>query len=330
MENGITFKGLKKSKSSASNGVSSKFIALIKLLNLLDSRGRISLTTLMNELELSERTVYRYIKTLEEGGIPIYYDREKGCYSLVEGYSLKKPNMTIEESLALTLAKGMLKSTGTGMESELLSIEQKLTKKQATSTDFIVMAGKQQPIHGEKYLAAINQARMDLRKLKIRYSALYSGEETVRTVDPCYLFYEDGFWHLRAYCHLREEFRLFDLDRILELEVLNDHFMPKRISADEELAGAFGGYLDGEPEEVVLIFDAEIAPHILRKKWHQSQKVTDLPDGKIKVGFTVNGIDGIKPWIYRWIPNVTIVSPESLKQLFLSELMIAIKNNTGK
>jgi len=78
---------------------------------------------------------------------------------------------------------------------------------------------------------------------------------------------------------LREELRTFALDRIVSLKVLKELFIPKGVSWEDELSGAFGAMFDGEPVEIVLRFDPEIKPQILRKKWRQSQQEKELKDG---------------------------------------------------
>ncbi len=111
----------------------------------------------------------------------------------------------------------------------------------------------------------------------------------------------------------------------MSLTVLNEYFLPKRISSEEELSGSFGTIIDGEPVEVVLRFDPDVKQYILRKKWHQSQKTKELRNGKLEVSFRVNGIEGIKDWIYRWIPYVEVLAPKELKELFKSDIQKAAK-----
>jgi predicted DNA-binding transcriptional regulator YafY len=126
---------------------------------------------------------------------------------------------------------------------------------------------------------------------------------------------------------LREDLRTFALDRILSIKVLKEHFIPKGISSDDELSGAFGNIVDGEQVEVVLRFDAEIKPYVLRKKWHESQKDKELNDGTIEMRFVVNGIEEIKQWIYRWLPYIEIVEPKELREEVRNELKEAVERN---
>jgi predicted DNA-binding transcriptional regulator YafY len=111
----------------------------------------------------------------------------------------------------------------------------------------------------------------------------------------------------------------------VSLSLLNEYFVPQPVSPEDELSGAFGAFLDGEPVEVTLKFDEHSKPLILRKKWHESQKVRELDDGKIEVRFRVNGLMGIQNWIYGWIPHVEVIAPKELRDTLRKDLLNAIK-----
>jgi predicted DNA-binding transcriptional regulator YafY len=306
--------------------MSYKFDALILILNQIDSGHKVTIKSLMDELGVTERTIYRYIETLEQAGFPLYYDKERGRYLFTEGYTLKHPNLSLGETLAFALAKKLIKNFGGGMEESMTKIENKLSLKSGSINGRIFLS----PPHTDNVikdgLTQISAAMMNFQKIKIRYHALYSDAVTERVVDPYYLFLHEGIWHLYGYCHAKKHARTFALDRLISLSTLNEHFIPADISPEENFSGSFGGYIDGDPVEVVLIFDKEIKPYVLRQKWHESQIEENLDDGKVKISFRINGTDGIKPWIYGWIPYVKIVSPKSLVDECEKDINNFIKN----
>ena len=53
-----------------------------------------------------------------------------------------------------------------------------------------------------------------------------------------------------------------------------------------------------------------------------------MKDGSLELRFTVNGWDGIKPWIYRWLPWVTVVSPKELKEMVKKDITQALSQNS--
>ena len=109
--------------------MSDKFNALWIILNKLDKKEKVTARSLMEDLEVSERSVYRYITTLQVAGFPVDYDRAVNSYVFSDGYTLKKPDISVEETLALALSRKLLKSFGPDMERSLAKIEEKLSVK---------------------------------------------------------------------------------------------------------------------------------------------------------------------------------------------------------
>jgi predicted DNA-binding transcriptional regulator YafY len=92
--------------------MSDKFDSLWTILNKLDGKEKVTASSLASDLEVSQRSIYRYITTLLVAGFPIDYDRENNSYVFSEGYTLKKPAVSVEETLALALSKKLLHNFG--------------------------------------------------------------------------------------------------------------------------------------------------------------------------------------------------------------------------
>ena len=304
--------------------MSYKFDSLIIILNKLDRGEKITVGSLMEELDISERTTHRYMQTLFVAGFPIEYDRTQQTYVFTDGYTLRRPNLSVEEMLAFSLAKRLLGSFGPGMEQSLQKLEERLAMKKADMPKHIVLSSEDLPARIGGYLGSLHQATINFQRVELAYRALHTDEVTKRKVDPYYLFFQSDFWNLRAYCNLRKDFRTFALDRIASLKVLNEHFVPQRIAQDEELSGAFNAFVDGEPAEIVLRFDAEIRPYIERKKWHRSQITRELRDGRLEMKLLINNAEGIRQWVYSWVPYVEVVKPAALKNQMKDELQEAL------
>lgn len=106
--------------------MSDKFTSMLAILNKIDGGEKVTVTSLMNDLEVSQRSVHRYIGELQAANFPIEYDKQKETYRFQDCYQLKKIRISVEEALTLALAKSLLKNTGPGMESSIDAIEEKL------------------------------------------------------------------------------------------------------------------------------------------------------------------------------------------------------------
>jgi predicted DNA-binding transcriptional regulator YafY len=297
------------------------------ILNKLDSRETVTVRSLADDLEVSERTVHRYLNTLQVAGFPIHFDRTRESYVFVEGYSLRRPNLSVEETLSFALARNMMKSFGTGMEQGLSRIEAKLSSKASELPDHIILKSRGISPAVQGHLEMIHQSINNYNRVELEYVKLSSGEQSVREVDPYYLFFNDEFWYLRGYCHTSKALRTFALDRVVSLNVLDTHFLPEGIMPEDELSDTFGAWIDGEQSEVVLIFDKAFKENILRKQWFHNQKEQELTDGRLELRFNVKGLVGIKKWIYQWIPFVEVTAPGELRGEVNKDLIQAKKKH---
>lgn len=306
----------------------SKFDRLVYILNRLDRRLPTTLRVLEEELGVDERSVYRYLESLEAAGFPIYFNREKRTYAFADGFQLKKTDLDVEEILALAVAKKSLSYLGGAFDDAMEGLERKILdisspKDRIPASVFVL------PDYGLNAFVDISALIKDLARacinhqvVKLIYVSLYSDEVSNREVEPYYLFLSDGFWNLRAYCRLRKEWRTFALDRVKRWRLLNKHFLPKLLGDDvgKEVSKAFGTYMDGEVEEVIVRFSPEIKTFFQRKTWHPSQKNTERDDGWLEVRFETSGLEALKYWLYRWIPHVKIVSPDWLREQMIEDL----------
>jgi proteasome accessory factor C len=179
----------------------------------------------------------------------------------------------------------------------------------------IRFSGQDMPPEVEEGFRKLNYAITNLNLCEMDYHTAYrGGEKTHRIVEPYFLFYQEGVWYLRAFCRLKKEPRLFALDRMENLTVLDKNFLPKAEVTAVDLNDAF---VDGTPVEAVLRFDAVCKPYLERYK-RSKQKV--LSDGRIEMRVTTNGTKGLKLWLYRFLPCVEVVSPKELKEDIRKEL----------
>ncbi|MBI5375608.1 MAG: WYL domain-containing protein [Candidatus Schekmanbacteria bacterium] len=318
------FKGTSKNAGSRQGF---KFTSLLIILNKIDSGEKVTVNSIVEDLEIGERTVHRYLQTLQTAGFPISYEREKKCYTFDDGYSLKKPNLSVEETLALSLARNVVKNFDEGLEQSLSKLETRLSVKNSGLTSHIVLKQDKISPTVASYSQAISQAILNYQKIKFIYRAVSTDEESIRTIEPDYLLYYDGFWNVRGYCEMDKDRRSFALDRMSLLEILEDRFLPQKVFPEDELAFSFGNVIDEKSVNIVLWFNPECKTRLLRKKWHDTQMTKELKDGRVEMRLTVNGIREIKKWIYGWIPHVEVIEPKELKKEVTCELKEALKKN---
>lgn len=318
------FKDYKK-KTDKPPGISEKVINILKIINLIERGEYPSVSRLAEETEVSERSIYRYLNIINFI-IPIVHDKKKGGYSFENDKALKSIPVTLEElALISALADltnqggGHLKETFHGMLKKFNIIAERKTEENTPlSIHFPVTLQ-----NGTKWYKSVIESMREKRKLHIKYHSINKDEVTERTIDPYRVFLYDGIWFIYAYCSLREDFRWFALDRIVELRRLKEGFDTDRTAKVNENLSKLWGIWEDKETEIRLKFSKEVASIIVRKPaYHPSEKRKILEDGSIELSFTLSGAEDIKWWIYSWIPHVEILSPPQLMEQMKRNLEI--------
>ena len=201
---------------------------VLTVLELLQSRQRMSGPELAGRLEVNIRTVRRYITMLQDLGIPVETERGRyGSYRLRPGFKLPPLMFTDEETLAVTL--GLLAARKLGLAVAAPAVEGALAKIERVLPAALrerVQAIQNTlsfdvPTYGvapdSAIIGTLCAAAQRERRVWLRYQA-YESDETEREVDLYGLVYRSGFWYAVGYCHLRDDVRVFRLDRIVSAE----------------------------------------------------------------------------------------------------------------
>lgn len=274
---------------------------LLTLLMLLQRRPNQKAAELASELDVSVRTVHRYIDMLEEMGIPLYSERgPNGGFSLVPGYRLPPLVFTPEEAVAVYLGTSLAeqmwgrlyRSAAAGALAKLdnvLPSEQR--QEVAWASRALVATGMHRADYDaiSRLLEGWRDALRNEQRLHIRYRARQRATPTARQVDPYALVHRGGWWYGVAYCHLREGLRTFRIDRIASMTAGSQSFeVPADFDVRAYLADAWSdrpqmvARMRFVPEGVAVALDN-------RPFW---DTLEEQPDGSLIVTFSVSNL----PW----------------------------------
>ena len=197
-----------------------RFFEIIQILRA--AKKPVLAKEMAQELEVSKRTIYRDIATLQAMRTPIYGEAGVG-YVMGDGYNLPPIGFDQEEAEAITVGLNMVARTG---DAELLRAAKRAARKlhdAAPAVDHLITSSwGVQPAEAVD-IKSLRVAIREETKLKIRYRAL-DGTDTERTVLPLALiFYVDNVL-LVGWCELRSAFRHFRVDRMTECSATGGHF----------------------------------------------------------------------------------------------------------
>lgn len=192
-----------------------------------------------------------------------------------------------------------------------------------------VIFEKRKPL-GTEHFYGLLHAIQNHFIVKFIHTKYWEDDVTVRTVEP-YALKECAYrWYLLAKDQKDNHIKSFGLDRISELEITKIKFSyPKNYYPNEEYRNYFGIINDGEgePEEVVLSFDAFKGKYILSFPLHESQEVLLNNENEIRIKLKIYITPDFLKEILSYGKDIKIISPESLKTAVCEILKKALKNN---
>jgi len=310
------------------------------LQSLIASRRGKSAADLAQELEYHWRTVYRDLEALQLAGFPIYTDRVEGknLWSVLDSARHNIPiPLNLTELMALYFSRGMmtvLKDTVfyESLESFFRKIKATLP---AETIQYLEKIEGSFEVGSKPYkqydqlretLNRISDATIHRRIIEIDYFTMSRKEKTRRKVAPYKIWLFDGAFYLVGNCGLREDIRIFALDRIKSLELLDETFeMPEDFKVEDFMRTSFGVF-HGKPQKVRVRFAADVAGYISEKIWHDTQKIVPQNDGSLIFEARVAGTDEIKFWLMTWGSKAQVLSPAALRDEIISEAEAMLQN----
>lgn len=303
----------------------------------LQSRRVVKASDIAERFNISLRTVYRDVRTLEEAGIPLIGEAGVG-YSIMDGYRLPPVMFTREEATAfLTAEKFVEKLTdSTTMkhhQSAMYKVRAilKTAEKDALedldgSIEVLKSHSQKRATGNTDHIQTILDSIVQKKLLSIDYFAGHSQEFTKRDVEPVGIFYLDSFWHLIAYCRLRDDYRDFRIDRISKLiitdVIYNNSKHPTLKAYIAQTAK------EKQLETVMIKVDKEIAHYLEHQKYYSGFISEKAFGNKIEMTFLTTSIEGFARWFMMFGDHAEIISPDHLKEkINIIANAIAQKNN---
>jgi predicted DNA-binding transcriptional regulator YafY len=128
-------------------------------------------------------------------------------------------------------------------------------------------------------------------------------------------------WYLVAFCHLRQDLRLFALHRIKEYELSVVEFMPRDHTEIEAwLDSAFQLEHGAVERKVSIRFRGTSARYVRERTWHRTQELTEESDGGCVLSFTTQSLDEVKRWVLTYGSDAEVLQPKELREMVRHEV----------
>ncbi|MGL6202670.1 MAG: helix-turn-helix transcriptional regulator [Lachnospiraceae bacterium] len=208
---------------------------LVSIIMILLDKKRIGAQELADMFEVSPRTIYRDIDTINMAGIPIRSTSGVGGgFEIMQKYKIDRTVFSTADLSALLMGLSSLSNMIRGDElvHALAKVKSFIPADRAKDVElkanqiYIDLSPWMGNRNMQPYLEIIKTALQENKLLSFEYADRY-GNKTVRIAEPYQLVLKSSHWYMQGYCHKRNDFRLFRLSRISNLQIEEEFFTPR-------------------------------------------------------------------------------------------------------
>jgi predicted DNA-binding transcriptional regulator YafY len=306
---------------------------LIALLLLLQSRRQCSARVLAEQLEVSERTIYRDVDALGAAGVPVYAERgSNGGIVLADGYRRALTHFNEDEIRALFVS-GASPLADLGLDHGLdraleklhggLADVQRRAAEKARSRIHLDQRRWNQAEPPRVLLTTLRRAVWDDRRLRIRYEDRNRAPST-RTIDPLGLVSKAGIWYLIA--RSNDELRSFRVERIRAAEELLERFeRPADFDLErywKESSASFAHASRSSEYAVMLVAATEALDRVMAY-WPAELLERGERTSRVRISFPEAA--AALPQVLAWCDVATVIEPAELRDAVASRARQALR-----
>lgn len=259
---------------------------VLTVLELLGTYGRMSGRDLAAHLEVSGRTVQRYVARLQDLGIPVEGSRGPGgCYRLRLGFRLPPLMFGLDEALALTLGLEALTFLGlrevapatAGAKAKLERVLPEAVSAAVGALRSVLELERPRWVVDADVtlLVRLASAVHAFSRVRLRY-ADQGGATSERVLEPLGTMQHKGRWFVAGYCLLRRDRRLFRVDRVRAAVVLSETFARP---AEFEMAAFLRESLASMPAPWAVVVWLSAPPEAVARGWLGARVVLEAEAG---------------------------------------------------
>jgi proteasome accessory factor C len=295
---------------------SDRLTRLLALVPYVVSRSSVSVAEAAAAFEVTEKQLIDDLNLLwcvelraPDPYCPIDLSYEGGEIVVSEAESISRPlRLDVDEASALLVALRTLAEIpgrGDALSRVIAKLEAAAGAAARPSSQVSVQVDVRPDI-----LVQVRAGLDEGRRLRMTYYVPGRDENTVRDVDPMRLLLVDGWSYLEGWCRKAEAVRLFRLDRIVELEVLD---VAARIPEDAEPVDVDRGLFRPSPDDILVVI--ELTPS---GRWvadhYPCESVTELGEGRLRVELRTRDTRWVRRLALRLAGDGAVVAPAGLAQ----------------
>lgn len=291
---------------------------MLSIIVMMLNRDRVTARELAEKFEVSVRTIYRDLQSIDQAGIPIMsYSGNKGGYGIMDTFRIDRQYLTFDDIVSMVTT---LRGVNSLLENrELDEAVEKIANlvpkaknhdlkeySKRIAVDIIPLGYT----HRQKArIKDVHQAVSAQRLLEFEYNNS-KGEHTRRIVEPMTLIFKGYAWYLFAYCRLKDDFRLFRLSRMRNTAVLSEFFQRKKKSYEE----AF--WTDSDSVYTVhleLLFSPKVRVQV--EDFFEPDQIDYQDEGFMRVDVDFPEDEWVYSFLMGYGEHVKVLSPPHIQEI---------------
>lgn len=331
---GKSRKNIEKNSASERRGHFHAYQKITAIHRIISNGKYPSVKKIIDETEISRRSVFRYMEYLRELNAPLEYSRKhKGYYFTDAHWQLPSFTLTEGDLLAFFIAEQALRLTGHSPQAQQL--RKSLSKLAAflptqvsvnLSTLGTNISFQTLPFASAnpQILEMLSKAAINRQTVKFDYYSPHNRQWSHRTAGVLLLHNFIGDWFAVSFDQNKSETRDFHVGRMKNVRLMEtEAVLPKDFDPEEYLAQGFFMMKGGKLTEVSIHFDNYQAQWIReRGAFHPQEKREELPDGSLRLKFKIGemGLEAVARFCLTYAGHCRAEKPEKLKELVREKL----------
>ncbi|MBN1533818.1 MAG: YafY family transcriptional regulator [Spirochaetes bacterium] len=296
-----------------------KIDRLFAIVMLIINRRRVSADELARYFEVSVRTIYRDIDSINMAGIPITaYPGKHGGFEIMDTYKIDRHLLTPDEIFSIVTAlKGIGRSVnGTGAvgtAEKLKTLLPEEEKRRLARREETLIIDPSPWMYGGHHREKVESLREAIEENRV-IAFTYTGNNAVtleRRAEPMTLMLKGNAWYLFGYCRLREDFRLFRVSRMKDIADTGERFDRRPQGYDPGGWEEFRG--DRPMLELTLRFRPAAAARV--EDFYRREQIERQEDGSLLVRAAYPEDEWVYGTLLSFGTDVEVLEPKRLRGL---------------
>lgn len=316
---------------------------ITKIVRFIRKKNSVSMGFLKAELEVSEASIKRDLEFLRDRlGCPLEWSRSARGYvirdDLTAGGRFELPGLWFDSSEVFALLTmmhlvdgvqpGFLEEHIGPLRTRLRGLLSEGTKSAKTIEHKLKLIHFAPRKVEPKHFQLIAGALLDGKRLQLQYWNRSQKERTTRIISPQKLVHYRENWVLDAWCHARKGLRIFALDAIESVHVIDEAAI--EVNPDlmqEHFRSGYGIFAGAATNTARLKFTPERAQWVDKERWHHEQKSYYLEDHSYVLENPYANDQELVMDLLRHCPEVEVLEPPELRLKLHAALCAAVKKN---